>query len=51
MTTALINRQITLAAHPNSMPVATDFILITSIVTEPVQGQVLLRTLVVSIDP
>jgi NADPH-dependent curcumin reductase len=51
MNTALINRRITLAAHPDGLPVATDFLLQTGTVAEPAQGQVLLRTLVLSLDP
>jgi len=46
-----VNRRITLAAHPQGLPVATDFRLETGPLPVPGQGQVLLRTLVLSLDP
>ena len=46
-----INRRITLAAHPRGLPVASDFHLVTESVPRPGEGQVLLRTLFLSLDP
>ena len=46
-----VNRRITLAAHPQGLPVATDFRPETGPLPVPGQGQVLLRTLVLSLDP
>ncbi|MGX5732338.1 NADP-dependent oxidoreductase [Pseudoxanthomonas beigongshangi] len=45
------NRRITLAARPRGLPVATDFHLITEPAPMPGEGQVLLRTLHLSLDP
>jgi NADPH-dependent curcumin reductase CurA len=45
------NRRITLAAHPRGLPVATDFNLVTEPVPRPGEGQVLLRTHFLSLDP
>lgn len=45
------NRRITLAAHPRGLPVASDFHLVTGPVPRPEEGQVLLRTLFLSLDP
>ena len=45
------NRRITLAAHPHGLPVASDFCLVTGPVPQPGQGQVLLRTQFLSLDP
>jgi NADPH-dependent curcumin reductase len=46
-----INRRITLAARPRGRPVREDFRLDTQPVPVPAAGQVLLRTLWLSIDP
>lgn len=46
-----INRRIVLAAHPRGLPVPTDFRLEEAPVPTPGPGQVLLRTLYLSIDP
>ena len=46
-----LNRRITLAAHPQGLPVATDFHLDTQAVPAPADGQVLVRTLFLSLDP
>lgn len=46
-----INRRITLAAHPRGLPVASDFHLVTEPAPRPGDGQVLLRTLCLSLDP
>ena len=46
-----INRQITLAQRPVGLPRESDFALVTGPVPVPQPGQVLLRTLYVSVDP
>jgi len=46
-----VNRQILLAARPVGAPRPTDFQLAESPVPEPADGQVLLRTLYLSLDP
>jgi NADPH-dependent curcumin reductase CurA len=46
-----INRRITLAAHPRGLPTASDFHLDTQPAPTPADGQVLLRTLFLSLDP
>ncbi|KQY88699.1 NADP-dependent oxidoreductase [Pelomonas sp. Root1444] len=46
-----MNRRITLAAYPQGLPGAEDFRLDRQPVPEPADGQVLLRTLYLSIDP
>jgi len=51
MTAAPNNRRIVLAAHPRGLPVASDFRLENVAVPQPGEGQVLLRTLVLSLDP
>ena len=51
MNEALLNRRITLAAHPKGLPGARDFLLDTQPVPEPADGEVLLRTRYLSIDP
>lgn len=51
MTAAPSNRRIVLAAHPRGLPVASDFRLESVPVQQPGEGQVLLRTLVLSLDP
>lgn len=45
------NRRITLAAHPQGLPVARDFHLDLQPVPTPADGEVLLRTLYLSLDP
>lgn len=45
------NRRITLAAHPRGLPLASDFHLVTGPVPRPGEGQVLLRTQFLSLDP
>ena len=45
------NRRIVLAARPHGRPAASDFRLETAPVPEPAQGQVLLRTRFLSLDP
>ena len=46
-----VNRRITLAAHPRGLPTQQDFHLETQPVPSPGAGQVLLRTLYLSLDP
>ena len=46
-----INRQFTLARRPRGLPVATDFGLKETPLPEPGDGQVLLRTIYLSLDP
>ena len=46
-----VNRQITLAARPVGYPKETDFKLIEAPVPEPAPGQILVRTIWLSLDP
>lgn len=46
-----INRRIVLAAHPHGLPTPQDFRFEETAVPEPREGQVLLRTLYLSLDP
>ena len=46
-----INRRITLAAHPRGLPVASDFDLVIEPVPRPGEGQLLLQTQFLSLDP
>ena len=46
-----IHRRILLAAHPRGLPTAQDFRLETLPIPRPADGQVLLRTLYLSLDP
>jgi NADPH-dependent curcumin reductase CurA len=46
-----VNRRIVLAARPTGRPKSTDFRLETVPVPEPVDGQMLLRTVYLSLDP
>lgn len=46
-----LNRRLTLAAHPQGLPRPGDFRLVTEPATKPQDGQVLLRTLWLSLDP
>ena len=48
---ATLNRRILLAAYPKGLPTLQDFQLDTQPVPAPVDGQVLLRTLQLSLDP
>src|SRR5688500_12804292 len=47
----LLNRRITLAAHPGGLPTQDDFRLDTRPVPVPAEGQLLLRTCFLSLDP
>jgi NADPH-dependent curcumin reductase CurA len=49
--TAAVNRQIVLAARPQGLPKAGDFKVDTVPVPEPVDGEVLVRNLWMSVDP
>lgn len=51
MEAPLRNRRLVLAAHPRGLPTEDDFRLETAPVPGPGEGQVLLRTLFLSIDP
>ena len=46
-----INKQVALAARPSGMPKPSDFKLVESPVPEPGPGELLVRTLYVSVDP
>src|SRR5580704_15922775 len=46
-----MNRQITLAARPNGLPKESDFRLIESEIPTPGPGEILVRTLYLSLDP
>ena len=46
-----INRQITLAARPKGLPVPADFKLVETPIPEPGEGEVLTKTLYMSVDP
>ena len=46
-----VNRQITLAAKPVNYPQESDFSLVESPIPEPGEGEVLLRTIWLSLDP
>lgn len=51
MTQRATNRRIVLAARPKGLPAPTDFRLDETPIPEPADGQVLLRTLYLSLDP
>jgi hypothetical protein len=51
MSAAVANRRIVLARRPQGLPVDADFRLETLPVPTPAPGQVLLRTLYLSLDP
>ncbi|MDR0181875.1 NADP-dependent oxidoreductase [Lysobacter arvi] len=51
MSASRLNRRITLAARPQGLPTARDFHLDTQPIPEPADGQVLLRTRFLSLDP
>ena len=46
-----INRQIVLAARPSGFPQESDFKLVESPIPEPGDGQILVRTIYLSVDP
>jgi NADPH-dependent curcumin reductase CurA len=46
-----VNRRIVLAAHPHGLPTPNDFRVEQAAVPVPAEGQVLLRTLTLSLDP
>src|ERR1700721_2837015 len=46
-----VNRQWRLAARPTGLPVPTDWEFTTTPVSEPVDGEFLLRVLYISLDP
>lgn len=48
---AELNRKIKLAARPAGMPKTSDFELVESVIPEPAEGEVLVRTLYLSVDP
>ena len=45
------NRQVLLARRPNGAPVAEDFELVQTDLPEPASGEMLLRTVYLSLDP
>ena len=45
------NRQVTLVARPAGEPKESDFALIETAIAEPAEGEVLVRTLWLSLDP
>jgi hypothetical protein len=47
----LVNRRILLASRPRALPTPQDFRLVTEAVKAPADGEVLLRTLYLSLDP
>lgn len=49
--TASVNRRVVLAARPRGLPTSDDFRLEQAAIPEPGEGQVLLRTLYLSLDP
>lgn len=49
--TATLNRRFLLASRPHGAPTAANFDLRTAPVPEPADGQVLLRTVYLSLDP
>ncbi len=50
-TGASVNRQWRLAARPSGLPVSTDWAFSTVPVSEPLDGEVLVRVLYISVDP
>jgi NADPH-dependent curcumin reductase len=50
-TTALTNHQVRLAARPEGLPKASDWQHTTEAVAEPAEGGVLVKTLMISLDP
>lgn len=51
MTTATVNRQITLASRPVGVPTPANFALVETPIPQPGEGQLLLRNLYLSLDP
>ena len=49
--TDVVNRRITLAARPVGFPKDSDFELVKDSVSEPAEGELLLQTLYLSLDP
>jgi NADPH-dependent curcumin reductase CurA len=49
--TATVNRRIVLARRPKGAPTLEDFRLEESSIPEPAEGQLLLQTLYLSLDP
>ena len=47
----VVNRRITLAARPVGFPKDSDFGLVEDTVSEPAEGELLLQTLYLSLDP
>ncbi len=45
------NKQIKVAAYPKGMPTEADFSLVESDIPQPGDGQVLIKTLYISVDP
>lgn len=45
------NRQVTLVARPNGEPKASDFALVEAAIAKPAEGEVLVRSLWLSLDP
>jgi NADPH-dependent curcumin reductase len=48
---AMINRQIVLAARPEGMPKPSDFRLVEAPMPQPAEGQLLVKTNYLSVDP
>ena len=46
-----MNRQVLLKRRPNGMPVPDDFVIVEGPLSEPDDGQVLLRGIYLSLDP
>src|SRR6266436_4421202 len=46
-----VNRQFILAARPSGMPKESDFTLVEAPMPEPGEGEVLLKTVYLSVDP
>ena len=46
-----LNRQIILANRPDGYPVESDFELVESSIPDPVEGEILVRTIYLSVDP
>ena len=46
-----VNRQILLNAHPVGFPVDTDFKMVEAVVPDPAHGELLIRTIYLSLDP
>jgi NADPH-dependent curcumin reductase CurA len=46
-----VNKQIILASRPQAMPTEVNFSIVESPIPQPIQGELLLRTLYISVDP